>query len=101
MSTAGWTGIFVKHMDKGKESTELGVDAVAVGIGPGIAGALGGAAVTYFAFSYVFTAVAIIGLAGVLLLLFVKKDIFKTPPAKKGYLFTHHEITRLKKRLHH
>ena len=73
MSTAGWTCIFTRHMDKGKESTEWGVDAVAVGLGPGIAAAIGGVAVTYFSFSYVFIVVTLIGIIGVLLLLFVKK----------------------------
>ena len=41
MSTAGWTSLFAKHVDKGKESTEFGVDAVAVGLGPGITSILG------------------------------------------------------------
>ncbi|MFH0831393.1 MAG: MFS transporter [archaeon] len=100
MSTAGWTGVFTKHMDKGKESTEWGVDAVAVGLGPGIAGALGGAAVTYLNFDAVFAAVGIIGIIGALLLLAVKKDILKHSSGS-GRLFIPHEIRRLKKaRIH-
>jgi predicted MFS family arabinose efflux permease len=78
MSTAGWTALFSRHMDKGKESTEWGVDAVAVGLGPGIAGVLGGVAVTYFSFTYVFVAVALMGLIGVMLLLFIKKEILQS-----------------------
>lgn len=77
MSTAGWTCLFARHIDKGKESTEFGYDAVAVGIGPGITGILGGAAVTYFSFNSVFIAVTLIGLVGVLLLLFIKQSILK------------------------
>ncbi|MEK6885756.1 MAG: MFS transporter [Nanoarchaeota archaeon] len=77
MSTAGWTTLFSRHMDKGKESTEWGIDAVAVGLGPGIAGILGGAAVTLLGFNSVFIGVAILGLIGVLLLLVIKKDILK------------------------
>jgi len=77
MSTAGWTCLYARHLDRGKESTEWGVDAVAVGLGPGIAGVLGGAAVTYFSFKAVFYAVTLIGLVGVVLLLFIKKDILK------------------------
>lgn len=77
MSTAGWTCLFSRHMDKRKESTEWGVDAVAVGLGPGIAAAIGGAAVTYFSFSVVFIGVTIFGLVGVLLLLFIKKEILR------------------------
>lgn len=98
MSTSGWTCIFAKHMDKGKESTEWGIDAVAVGIGPGIAGALGGAAVTLFSFNYVFLAVGILGLAGVIILLFVKKDILKAKPlVSQPTLFSQREVRRLKK----
>lgn len=77
MSTSGWTTLFSRHMDKGKESTEWGVDAVAVGIGPGIAGVIGGAAVTYFGFPSVFIIVTLVGVLGVLLLLAIKKDILK------------------------
>jgi MFS family permease len=95
-STAGWTCIFTKHMDKGKESTEWGIDAVAVGIGPGIAAAVGGLAVTYFSFNYVFAVVGIIGLIGTLLLVIVKKDIL-TSKIKDGKMFSHREVIRLKK----
>lgn len=96
MSTAGWTGIFAKYMDKGKESTEWGIDAVAVGVGPGIAGAVGGLAVTYFSFNLVFVAVTIIGLIGAAVLLVVKKDILKEKEGT-GRLFVHHELRRMKK----
>lgn len=77
MSTSGWTCLFSRHLDRGKESTEWGVDAVAVGIGPGIAGIVGGFAVTYFSFNLVFSAVGIIGLIGVMLLLAIEKDILR------------------------
>lgn len=77
MSTAGWTCLFARHMDKGKESAEFGVDAVAVGLGPGITSILGGVAVTYFSFSSVFVVVALAGVIGALLLLVIKKDIIK------------------------
>lgn len=96
MSTAGWACIFSRHMDKGKESTEWGFDAVAVGLGPGIAAAAGGIAVTYFSFNSVFIVVTLIGLIGVLLLLFVKKDILKQAE-RKSAIFAHREIRRLKK----
>ena len=99
MSTAGWTCLFARHIDHGRESTEFGVDAVAVGIGPGIAGIAGGAAVTYFSFNSVFIVVTLMGLIGVLLLLVIKKSIlrgdnliFKSNPFAGFY-----EIRRLKK----
>ncbi len=99
MSTAGWTCLFARHIDKGKESTEFGVDAVAVGIGPGIAGIIGGAAVTYFSFNIVFIAVTLVGLIGVLLLLAIKKNILRGDNLlfrNKNYAQLR-EIRRLKK----
>jgi len=101
MSTAGWTGIFAKYMDRGKESTEWGIDAVAVGIGPGIAGALGGLAVTYFSFNFVFVAVTLIGLIGAAILLVVRKDVLKEKDGGTGKLFVHHELRRIKKSRFH
>jgi MFS family permease len=96
MTTAGWTSIFAKYMDRGKESTEWGIDAVAVGIGPGIAAVIGGLAVDYFSFNWVFVAVTIVGLIGVFLLLVVKKDVLKSGKGT-GKLFVHHELRRIKK----
>jgi len=97
MSTAGWTCIFARHTDKRKESTEWGVDAVAVGLGPGIAAAVGGLLVTYFSFNYVFIAVGVLGIIGTLLLLIVKKNIIRAPYMPDGRLFTSYESRRLKK----
>jgi len=95
-STAGWTCIFSRKIDRNKESTEWGIDAVAVGLGPGIAAAIGGLLVTYFSFNYVFIAVTLLGLIGVLLLLVIKKDVLNSR-AVDGSLFMHREVRRLKK----
>jgi MFS family permease len=99
MSTAGWTCLFARHIDKGKESTEFGYDAVAVGVGPGIAGIIGGAALTYFSFNAVFIAVTLFGLLGVFLLLFIKKDILKGDNLifKNNSSANFYELRRLKK----
>jgi len=96
MSTAGWTRLFSRHMDSGKESTEWGVDAVAVGLGPGIAAALGGFAITYFSFAKVFFIVAICGVIGALLLLIIKKDVLGNHKHNSQVLAPL-EIRRLKK----
>jgi sugar phosphate permease len=102
MSTAGWTSVFARHMDRGKESTEWGVDAVAVGLGPGIAGALGGIAVTYFSFNIVFVIVAAMGIIGSISLLFIKRDVMKNRDLMNIHsnIARHHEVLRLKKRIH-
>jgi MFS family permease len=75
MTLSAWPAIFTRHIDKGKESTEWGLDATSVGLGGGISGAIGGWAVIQFGFNPVFVAAGIIGLVGVFLLLFLKNDI--------------------------
>jgi len=75
MTLAAWPAIFTRHIDKGKESTEWGLDATSVGLGEGISGAIGGWAVTQFGFRPVFIAVGIMGLIGAVLLFALKNDI--------------------------
>lgn len=75
MAFAGWTPIFTRHIDKGKESTEWGLSGTSLGLGTGVAGAVGGWAVTQFGFTPVFLAVGILGLAGVALLFGLKNEI--------------------------
>lgn len=96
LSTAGWTGIFARYMDRKKESTEWGIDAVAVGVGPGIAAAVGGLAVTYFSFNLVFIAVAVMGLIGAFILLGIRKNLLKNNSIT-GDLFVSYELRRVKK----
>ncbi|MCD6500594.1 MFS transporter [bacterium] len=75
MSLSGWTAIFTRHIDKGRESTEWGLDATSIGIGTGIAGAVGGWAVTKFGFTPVFIVVGVFGLIGVALLFGLRHEI--------------------------
>jgi len=75
MSLSGWSAIFTRHIDRGRESTEWGIDATLIGFGIGVSGAIGGWAVTQFGFSPTFIAVGILGLIGTSLLLFLKNDI--------------------------
>ncbi len=75
MSFSGWTAIFTRHIDKGKESTEWGLDSTSIGLGAGVGGAVGGWAVSQFGFTSVFIAVGILGLIGVILLFALRKEI--------------------------
>lgn len=75
ISLSGWSAIFTRHIDKGKEATEWGLDATSVGVGMGISGALGGWAATQFGFQIVFASVSSLGLVSVFLLLCLKNDI--------------------------
>ena len=75
MSFSGWCGIFTRHIDKGKEATEWGLDATSVGLGTGISAVIGGWAVSQFGFNPVFVVVGILGLIGVALLLGIRNNI--------------------------
>jgi predicted MFS family arabinose efflux permease len=75
MSLSGWAAIYSRHLDKGKEATEFGLDATAVGLGTGISGALGGMALSYFSFQQVFIATGFLGILGALLLLLLREGI--------------------------
>ena len=75
MTLSAWPAIFTRHIGKGKESTEWGLDATSVGLGGGISGAIGGWAVIQFGFNPVFVVAGTIGLVGVFLLLFLKNDL--------------------------
>ncbi len=75
MSLSGWAAIFTRHIDKGKESTQWGLDATSIGFGIGIAGAVGGWAVTRFGFTVVFVVVGALGLLGVIMLFALRNEI--------------------------
>ncbi|PIR02156.1 MAG: hypothetical protein COX88_02105 [Candidatus Nealsonbacteria bacterium CG_4_10_14_0_2_um_filter_35_20] len=75
MSLSGWTAIFTRHIDKGKEATEWGIDATSVGLGAGISAAIGGWAVTQFGFALVLIAVGILGLIGASILFLLRDEI--------------------------
>lgn len=75
MSLSGWAAIFTRHIDKGRESTEWGLDSTSVGLGIGIAGVAGGWAVVKFGFTPVFMVVGIFGLIGVVLLFGLRNEI--------------------------
>ena len=75
MAFSGWTAIFTRHVDKGKEATEWGIDATFIGLGTGLAGALGGWAVARFGFSPVFIVVGAFSLINVVILLGLRHEI--------------------------
>ncbi len=75
LSLSGWTAIFTRHIDKGKEATQWGMDATAVSVGSGLAAFLGGFLVDKFGFNFTFLLSGIFGTIGALLLLVIKKEI--------------------------
>lgn len=75
LAFAGWTAIFTRHIDKGKEATEWGFSEMTLGIGMGLAGAAGGFLVTKFGFNLVFAVVGCLGVLGTLILIGLKNEI--------------------------
>jgi predicted MFS family arabinose efflux permease len=91
MALSGWTAIFTRHIDQGKEATEWGLDATFVGLGIGISGILGGMIAQIFGFKTVFVLVGISGLLAGSLLFGILK-IISPRSLKKGLIFSLREI---------
>ena len=70
-----WAAIFTRHIDKGKEAFEWSLSSTAIGLGAGIAGALGGWLASIFGFKIIFIGVSIFTLISALSLLFIYKEI--------------------------
>jgi MFS family permease len=91
MAFSGWTAIFTRHIDQGKEATEWGLDATFVGLGIGISGILGGLIANSFGFQAVFVLVGILGLLSAFLLLGILK-LISPRSLKKGIIFSFKEL---------
>lgn len=79
VAVPGWLAIFTRHIDKGKEALEWSLESSAIGLGAGIAGAIGGVLASKFGFNIVFILVAMAALIGAFLLFKIHKDIFPKP----------------------
>ena len=78
-----WCAIFTRNIDKGKEASEWALEGAFVGVGVGIAGAIGGILVSQFGFNLVLIIVGIISLFGSLFPLLIYKDLV---PESKDYI---------------
>lgn len=74
--------IFIRHVDKGKEAYESSLDNTLLGIGAGIAGAIGGIVVGYIGFQLIFILTGVFTLSSVLMIFFVRKDMQPKVPRK-------------------
>lgn len=88
MNIPGWTAIFTRHIDKGKEAFEWATRGTAIGIGAGAAGALGGVIAAEFGFNILFIGVGVFVLISALLPFLIYKQLAprdkpqKAPPVK-------------------
>ncbi len=76
MNIPGYTAIFTRHVEKGKEAVSWSVRAALIGVGAGVAGALGGIIAHRFGFIPLFAGVGIIILISAVLPLLISKEIF-------------------------
>ena len=75
MIIPSWSAIFTRHIDKGKEAFEWGLDSTILGFGTGITGAIGGLLVVVFGFKVLFILVGTFTFLAALLLVFIWKEI--------------------------
>lgn len=87
MAVPSWGGIFVRHMDKGKEAKTWGAESSGLGIGIGIAGAIGGMVAATIGFTPLFIIISIFGMIGVGVLLSARNSVLskggKTMPISR------------------
>ncbi len=87
-----WSGIFTRHIDKGREAFSWSLESTGLGFAAGFAGAFGGILASLISFKVVFVLVSMFGLASSTLLLLIRqhlylKDHFKpgVPPSEKPF----------------
>lgn len=76
MNISAYPAIFTRHIDKGKESFDWSVRAALVGIGAGVAGALGGIVANRFGFNVLFMGIIVFVLISAFLPFFIYKKIW-------------------------
>ncbi|HNW09690.1 MAG TPA: MFS transporter [bacterium] len=70
-----YMAIFHRHLDKGKEGTELGIYYTLTDVSSAATGAIGGSLAYYIGFKWVFIAVSAISLIGTLALLMIRNKM--------------------------
>jgi len=74
--------IFIRHIDKGREAYESGLDNTLLGVGAGITGAIGGIIVGYIGFQLIFILTGIFTFVSVFFIFWVRKDMLPKVPTK-------------------
>ncbi|NQV00994.1 MAG: MFS transporter [Parcubacteria group bacterium] len=75
MNVPGYTAIFTRHIDKGQEAFNWSVRSALIGIGAGVAGALGGIIANRFGFNILFIGIIVFLLASAFIPFFIYKKI--------------------------
>ncbi len=72
--------IFIRHTDKGREAYESSLDSTLLGVGVGIAGALGGIMAGYMGFTAILLLTSLLNFVAVLFLFPVRADMLPRMP---------------------
>jgi MFS family permease len=72
--------IFIRHIDKGKEAYESGLDSTLLGTGVGITGAIGGILAGYIGFTLIFVLATLFNLAAAVVIFNIKKHMLPKVP---------------------
>jgi predicted MFS family arabinose efflux permease len=87
MLIPSWYAIFTRHIDRGREAFEWGVNSSTLSMGVGITGALGGIMAATYGFTAIFILTTSINLVSLFALLTIRNNlysgdhhIFKIPP---------------------
>lgn len=72
--------IFIRHVDKGREAYESGLDNTLLGIGAGVTGAIGGVMVGYIGFQLIFILTGLFTIISVFLIFPVRKNMLPRVP---------------------
>lgn len=75
MAIPSWYAIFTRHIDKGKEAFEWGLNSTTLSFGMGITGAVGGIMAALFGFQVIFIFVGVLNFISSLVLLLICKKI--------------------------
>jgi len=85
MAIPSWSGIFTRHIEKGREAFCWSLDSSALGIGAGIAGIIGGTIAKIFGFTPLFIGVSVLGIVAALLFLLIRKDLLPKVPEERVF----------------
>ena len=76
MNVPGYTAMFTRHIDKGKEAFDWSVRSCLIGLGSGVSGALGGIIASRFGFNVLFIGISIFIFLSAFLPFFIMRNIF-------------------------
>lgn len=75
MVTPSYNAIFIRHIDKGREAYETGLNNTLVSIGVGITGAIGGIIVSYSGFNIILLTTSFFTLIAALSVFLIKREV--------------------------